>query len=176
MKSTKYLWVVCLIFLVSCASVRAPHGWVPSREKVKTDAFGGWIGVTDSSKVLLQGELIAMSDDSVFVLTKEGFRGVAKSRILSARLIIYNTTEGSYALWTFVGTLFTLTNGTFAVLTLPAMLISGIASTSTEAKRVNYVDYPANNWELLGRYARFPQGLPSDLETSSLTPRSTAKK
>jgi hypothetical protein len=176
MKSTKYLWVVFMIFMVSCASVRAPHGSVPSREKVKTDAFGGWIGVTDSSKVLIQGELIAMSADSVYLLNKDGFRGVAKSAIVSARLIIYNTSEGGYALWTFVGTLFTLTNGTFAVLTLPAMLISGIASTSTEAKRINYVDYPANNWKLLGRYARFPQGLPSDVEPSLLTPRARGKR
>jgi hypothetical protein len=176
MKSTRLsILLICLVY-VSCNSIRAPRGTVPRRIDIPHDAFGGWIGMQHSDSGLVQGELIAVGEDSIYVLADRQARAFPKAKIRTARLIIFRTTEGGYAAWTFFGSLFTLTNGYFLAVSLPATLIAGIATTSTEAQRINYIDFPVNKWEELGKFSRFPQGLPQDLDLSQLRARPNGKR
>jgi hypothetical protein len=176
MKKIKFLIVIICLVSGSCNSVRAPHGTVPLRTQLTDDAFGGWIGMEHRDSGLIQGELIAVSEDSVFVLQGKEAKGFAKARIGAARLIIFRTAEGGYAAWTFFGSLFTLTNGYFLAVSLPATLISGIATTATEAQRINYMDFPVNGWTELAKFSRFPQGLPREIDLSELKPRPKGKR
>ena len=165
---TILLTVICL----GCGSVKAPQGAVPTRVLLETDAYGGWIGVTGPNGEMTQGELIALTTDSVFVLDKNELHVIALGDVTAARLIMFKTAEGGYAVWTFLGSILTLTNGGFATFTLPATIISGVSTTFNEARRINYIDYPASSWAMIGKYARFPQGLPSNVDRTILKLRS----
>jgi hypothetical protein len=172
--SKNNILVVLLLILCCCNSVRAPRHSVPKRIDLDREAFGGWIGVRHAKSGLVQGELIAVTNDSVFIMESAGLQSLARTDIDSARVILFNTSEGSYGLWTFVGSLATISHGLFLVFTLPATLIAGIATTVNEANRINYVDYPATPWEKLHRYARLPQGIP-DGARGELKPRAVSK-
>jgi hypothetical protein len=88
-----------------------------------------------------------------------------------ARLIIFKNMIGAFGAWTFFGSLLTISNGYFLLFTLPTTLIMGISTIAGEAKRLNFLDYPANSFENLSKYARFPQGLPEGLNIADLRPR-----
>jgi hypothetical protein len=96
---------------------------------------------------------------------------IAKSQIDSARLIMYNTHALDYALWTTLGSVSTLSNGFYLAFTLPLWLLTGIPVSTGEARRQNYIDYPASGWAEMGKFARFPQGMPAGINPSSLWPR-----
>jgi len=166
------------ILLNGCGkSITAPHDAVPKRKSLPTDAFGGWISVTmKSSQKSFQGELIAINADSIYVMNNGKVQLEQISDVNSARIVLFKTSSEEYALWTFLGSLGTISNGAFLVFTFPLTLITGIATTSSESNRINYLDYPQNNWEELMKYARFPQGLPQGLNVGDLKPRSIIKQ
>ena|SRR5258708_2532525 len=165
------------MLLSGCSkSITAPHGSVPNRKSLSTDAFGGWINLTlKSSQKSFQGELIAINTDSIYVMTNGKVQREEISDVNSARLILYKTSSEEYALWTSLMSLGTISNGYFLVFTLPLTLIAGISTTNSESQRINYIDYPQNSWEELMKYARFPQGLPQGLDVGDLKPRSIVK-
>lgn len=175
MLKNKILIAFCVIVLCGCSTVKAPQGSVPRRKAIVTDAFGGWISV--SSKTIqstIQGELIAISSDSVLIMSESKVQVLSKVDIDNARIIFFNNESGAYSGWTFLNSLATISNGYFLVFTLPINLITGISTASGEAKRINYYDYPALTWEELNKYARFPQGLPDQVDTKEIKPRPIA--
>jgi hypothetical protein len=119
----------------------------------------------------LTGELIAVTGESLYVLTHSSPREISKEDIISARLVVYNTNTSEYVLWAILGSLSTISNGFYFVFTFPAWLLAGIPTSIGESKRNNYLDYPANSLEEMIKYSRFPQGLPAGIELSSLRPR-----
>ncbi len=164
--------IVCLLVLgAGCTAVRAPSGTVPKRKAITTDAFGSWIRLINYDRYVLQGELISATGESLLVLTQNGPREVSKEDIASARLIIYDTNTSEYVLWTMLGSVSTLSNGAFLIVTFPAWLLAGITTSSGESNRDNYLDYPGVSLDELIKYSRFPQGLPAGIDLSSLRPR-----
>lgn len=161
-----------LLMLDSCASVKAPKGSVPQREGLYEDAFGGWIqlNVTDeNSTVKYQGEFICVDRDSIYLLTRNNdLVHLAKEEVGTARLIFYNTETGKYAGWTTFGAISTASHGGFLTFTLPMWLIGGSSTTTGESRRENYLNYPPYTFEQLGKYSRFPQGLPAGLNLEQL--------
>jgi hypothetical protein len=165
------------LLLNSCGTVKAPHGSVPKRNALMTDAFGGWIELRlISPENFIAGEFIAIRDDSLYILTGGEIQKYAIPNVSSARVVLFKTESDSYGIWTFFGSLLTLSNGGFAVITLPSTLISGISTTVVEAKRINFLDYPSNNFDELKKFARFPQGMPEGINTTDLIPRPSLKQ
>jgi hypothetical protein len=159
-----------LLLFGSCTTVKAPQGSVPRRTELPAEAFGGWISVVHDNKTY-EGELIAISDDSVVLLNQNGNIFLSKDGIINARLIMYNTDYGRFAKWTVLGSFSSLSNGFFLIGTLPLWIIVGSSISSGEANRVNYIFYTGKGWEEINKFARFPQGLPSDFKIETLRPR-----
>jgi len=158
--------------LCCCATVRAPYSKVPKRLGIRTDAFGGWISLNlISNPHSVEGEFVAVSTDSLYVFVGEKLAAFPTSAITYARIVLYNNNSTGYAAWTAVGSITTIFNGYYAVFSLPLFLITGIATTVSESNRINYFDFPVNNWEELKKYARLPQGIPEGFNTAELRPR-----
>ncbi len=149
-----------IVISFSCRTVKAPPGAVPKRPGLETDSYGGWMIINPND-----GELIAIDENTIYLLPNDGkILKIDKSEVIYARLIFYNTHSSEFGAWTAIGSIFTISHGLFALFSLPMWLISGIVITSSEAHRVNYLDYPNTRWDIINRYSRFPQGIPPDLD------------
>ncbi|HEY2944210.1 MAG TPA: hypothetical protein VGN09_17375 [Vicinamibacteria bacterium] len=115
----------------------------------------------------VEGELIAVSDDRVYVLTDSGLVDVPHESVAKAILAAYATGEGQLAGWGALGTLSTLSHGIYLVITAPIWIIAGIMAAAGES-RAGLVRYPEKPLTSFRLYARFPQGLPAGLEASAL--------
>lgn len=166
------------MLLISCISVKAPQGSVPSRKDLHRDAFGGYITLAMSdmdTTWFVSGELIAVGTDSI-VVNPAGFATLFPiSAIDSARIIFFNTNADEFSAWSGLLILGTLSNGGYALITLPLATVTGIVTSTQEAKRINYLDYPEKNWNEIRKYARFPQGLPPGIRLDELAPRPSKK-
>ncbi len=81
-------WFVYLtvVFLASCTVVQAPMGTVPNRINTKIDAFGAWIQLRNK----IEGELIAVNPDTIYVLTiGNELKSIKKSDVGFARVIAH---------------------------------------------------------------------------------------
>ena len=165
--------VVAFGFLTGCLSSKAPRGWLPDAEEVAWQGYGGWAEVTVVSektnrirvKTNFMGELIALDDDSVYVLVDEGLRATSVDSVWRIRLFYYNSKWGELSGWTFLGILSTASHGWFAPLSAPIWLISGSMIASTRSKQPMLQYTVGHSKEILlfddmPKYARFPQGLP----------------
>lgn len=155
------LFAACILFTISCKTATAPKGTVPNRNGIAWDGRGGWITLSfaDSAREQINGEFLALGQDSVYIMNSETFSATPIADVRSARIIMYNTETTAYAIWTFLSSLLTISNGAFLILTLPLNLITGISTTVGESRRLNYFDYPENDWAELNKYTRFPQGI-----------------
>ncbi|QNH62956.1 hypothetical protein [Hymenobacter sediminicola] len=120
---------------------------------------------------LQQGELLALTPDTAYVLTTQGHvLHIPKTAIETAQLNIALTSNqpASLRAWAGLTNLLTLSHGLFMVFTLPLNI--GITSAvGTGAGRAYQVDYPQQiNWEEMNKFARFPQGLPRGVPLSQL--------
>ncbi len=164
------LCILAAGLLGGCASNRAPKGWLPEAEQAQIQAFGAWIWVEceiDSSVLEAEGEFIAETEDSVFVLTPDSLVAVATSRIVRVRLYTYDAKQGRLALWTTAGSLSTPSHGFFLILSLPLWVLTGSISTAAQS-RLPIEKLPPQSWHELRKFARFPQGLPEQLDRSRL--------
>jgi hypothetical protein len=160
--------LACLI--AGCASTMAPRDRLPRAIDAGRDARGGW-AVLDLGPAVprrIMGELIAVEQDSVCVLTESGFTSVARTEIARARVAGFESTWPLLAGWTAVGTASTLSHGFGLVLSAPIWLIAGTLST-IDASRAGILRHPPRDWSELAPYARFPQGLPAELRSGSLS-------
>lgn len=163
---------VLLILIVGCATNTAPRGWLDVPKASQSKTFGGWLEVEhgENSAKRVQGELIALSPDRVFVLTDDGLLEIPKTTISQAKLTAYDSGAVALGVWTFLGTLSTISHGFFLIISAPVWVIGGSAATAVQSHKP-VISYPKNSWEAFQRYARFPQGLPQGLERSSLLPK-----
>jgi hypothetical protein len=93
--------------------------------------------------------------------------GVAWLQVQRAELTGYDSQASELAAWTVLGTLSTASHGVGLILTAPFWVISGAASTAKQS-RCGYVRYPPAIREDFLPYARFPQGLPPEVDRSRL--------
>lgn len=174
MLSKSIIWAFVLVsLLMGCQTVRAPKGSVAKRKQLETDAYGGWLQLTfkDAGRKSLEGEFIAFSNDSVYLLVANTLFSFSASELQTARLIFFNNHSDSFTALTTGGTILGIANGYYGVITVPLVLVVGITTAAAEAKRINFYDYPEKSWEELARFSRFPQGLPVGLDTKLLKAR-----
>jgi hypothetical protein len=164
----------CLAAAVAgCARSPAPAGAVPWPAGAEADPYGAWIQVErQGGGGVVAGELLAVDPDTVFVLTWDGaVRGVPLDSVREATIAWYRGHATDLAAWTVVGTISTISNGVFLLLTAPMWLIAGSAATAAES-RAPLVRVPTRaDWTTARMYARYPAGLPPDLPRR-LAPRS----
>lgn len=180
---------ICVLLLVcsGCASTSAPVDWVPSAAEAQKEAYGAWADVTVQPEAIntgtgqeesvLRGELIAVSDEFLYVLTyRPEISGgghlvtVSRNDVVQVRLDRYDSAANLLALWPIFGALSTISHGAFLVLSAPIWIIGGGASVSRHSYAPIYT-YPSDAWDGLAGFARFPQGLPAGIETSDLRPK-----
>jgi hypothetical protein len=168
--SRRVLAALLAASLAGCASNPAPKGWLPPAVKAQEQAYGGWISLTcrkAEAVAHVEGELIAVSDDRVYVLTDTGLVEVPHESVAKATLAAYATGDGQLAGWSALGTLSTLSHGGYLLITAPLWIIAGITAAAGES-RAGLLHYPEKPLASFRPYARFPQGLPAGLEASAL--------
>ncbi len=170
-----------LVFMVSCASTVAPRGWVPKANELPRDVFGSWIEVITRDNKLITGELIAVQSDTLFV-AKDRLIAIPKDNIKVAKLIAYDMRNtGScigIILFTLLGTASTISHGFFLILTAPAWILTGTVSCLMYHMNPHaIITYPSvlpfrrTSLEDFKPFARYPQGLPPDIDRSLIRMR-----
>ena len=135
--------LMTLINIGSCATPRitAPKGWLPSTSVAQHEAFGGWISVRYVER-----------DTGDLVWKAHG------------ELIAINSNQ------IFILTAQELTS-------IPIDIISRVELAIVKSSGDSYIDsyrqmiYPAKPLEEFRAFARFPQGLPNDIDRESLKPK-----
>jgi hypothetical protein len=161
------------LLAAACQANPAPKQWLPTPDQAPAWTHGGWIDVVLRDSALRgaasfrAGELLAVSPDSVWVLTEQGAVGVAAADAGRATVIGWDPETYLLTAWTLIGTVSTLSNGAFLLFTAPAWLIGGGLTTAAQSKRP-VLRTDRNAWLELRLYARFPQGLPPGLDLTTL--------
>jgi hypothetical protein len=152
--------LIVSLHLTNCAITHAPMRWLPDPEDLPRDRYGAWVNI-EAKDGRTSGELIAISEDTVFVATTT-LQAIASRDVLSARLVRYNS-GGWMEAAVILGTLSTLSNGAFLIFTAPMWLIGGsIAAANRSFDPI--IDYPHRPLRDFTPYARFPQGLPPGVD------------
>lgn len=155
--------VLLLVFLSSCS---APQ-YVPKVEEVPFSAHGSHIEVQKNTKATIEGELIAVDVTGLTVLTDASkqlhivsFEDIEKFKLSYAQ-------PNSYA-WTIpVYTLSTLSHGVLLMITAPANIAITSVVTARGANAFTY-NQTVISYEDLRMFARFPQGIPPNIEPLSI--------
>ncbi len=152
--------------LVACAGNTAPAGFLVPPRLAQTEAYGGWVELLVTGGARVDGELIAVTADSVWVLGTASVV-VPVASVRQGKLTTTNAEVGNVAGATGLGVVSTISNGILLVFTMPLWIIVGTAAGSSQSyapeRRV-----PPLHWAELNGFARFPQGLPDGVSLASL--------
>ena len=178
MRGHSRAWLLlCAAAAAGCATSSAPRGFLRPPLEAQRSAYGGWIEVALArqpharTEETLSGELIAVGDDSIFVLGAAGLRAVAVPRIARARLMAYDAQYGALASWTLLGVLSTASHGVGLILSAPVWIVAGSAATAAQSHAPLRVVTRPGELPSLRPFARFPQGLPPSLGRRALSLR-----
>jgi hypothetical protein len=172
-KRNQFFLVLCALCAIGCASTTAPRQWLPRPDAAQKTAFGGWISVEYTEGGVtkqIDGELIAIHPDSIFVLAANNLVGIPAAQIAKAKLTAFDANTGPLILWSVLGTLSTLSHGAGLIISAPVWIISGTAATSAQSYTPQ-LSFPKKPWNEFRPFARFPNGLPRDLERRALQPK-----
>ncbi|HEU5304619.1 MAG TPA: hypothetical protein VFU40_08245 [Gemmatimonadales bacterium] len=155
-----------------CATNSAPEGWLLKPTDAQSAAYGGWIELTYGmeAKRRADGELIAVSADSVWVLGQGQALVIPTAAVAKGKLTAYAAQKGSLTAWTIAGSLATISNGAFLIFTAPMWIIGGSLAVGSES-RAPERSSPPLGWGELAPFARFPQGMPAGLDLTMLEAR-----
>lgn len=181
MKAAKRALAASVCLLTACASNTAPLGFFVSPEREQSQAYGGWIQLELANRTRVDGELIAATAESVWVLPSAPMvRGkvardttvlvLAVATIEEGFVTISDAEVGGVVGATASGVLSTISNGLVAVLTAPLWIIVGTAAGSSQSYTPRRT-VPPLHWADLAPYARFPQGMPAGVSLASLRPK-----
>jgi hypothetical protein len=162
----------------ACARNPAPRRWLAPAREAQADPYGAWIVVrgeaiaadgradarAKSVPVLASGELLAVGEDSVFVLSAEGrVEAVARTEARTATIAWYDGQSGLTARWAAIGALSTLSHGFGLILSGPIWILTGTIAAGADSRAPLVTVKYRTEWVEARAYARFPAGLPSGL-------------
>jgi hypothetical protein len=156
--------------LAGCAGHTAPKGWLPSAYEMRTESYGAWLSVSytqESFNVISEGELIAIDQDTLYVLENNLLIRIPLNQIMKAKLVAYKSEHGKLSLWTTAGAISSISHGMILVLSMPTWIIAGSLLTASQSN-VPIETIPSAKWHRIRKYARFPQGLPAGFELMEL--------
>jgi hypothetical protein len=153
----------------SCAGWRVPNSERAAQEEAITGGKGARACLRLSSGAEVRGELISAEGVYIWLLRDDGrLVNFPVESVRDASLGVFQTREAELTAWTIVGALSTVSHGAYIIFSLPLWLLVGIPSAYVESRR-GFIAYPQYSWQVLGRYARFPQGLTEDMKESLLS-------
>ena len=169
-RGTGSLGLTLLVLAATGCGVPGPEGYLPTPTEAGSHAFGGWIELRISGTPeaeVLEGELLAASADTLWILGVDGAWNVPTSAVLDGELTGYDPQAGRVAILAVLGTLSTASNGGFLIFTAPAWILTGIFASRGQAN-LPRISLPPEGWLELAPFSRFPQGLPEDLDPARL--------
>jgi hypothetical protein len=151
-----------------CVKTPVPSTWplAASAKDGVIETYGSWIRLGEIS-----GELIAIELPKIWVLTDQGrIVVVSAAEVAQADLIVYRNSADTIGTLSVLGTLSTASHGFGAALSAPIWIIAGICASSFESGN-GWLKFPGTDWNEFKKFARYPQGLPKDLDLSLLKPK-----
>ena len=172
------LLFISSLLISGCGTSYAPDNWLPETDDVPQSTHGGWITVvtqevksqSDEEWMQYSGEFIALDEDNVYVLY-DSLYIIAKEKIVNSVIDLDQKNTAIYALWVGLGSLSTISNGAYGLITLPLWLLGGIPTAAGESYRdMHAEEYPSEiYWSDINKFSRFPQGVDS-INLSKLQP------
>ncbi len=168
-----------ILFLSGCGTTFIPANYRHTPGGAKRAITGSWTEVklkhTDitESETSLSGELIAIQSDTMYILTAMGLKDINTSNIAVADLYLFVNQAEKNA--TITGLLYIpdilaaiiIGEPAFLLLGVPWIITGTIISVVEGSAHLNKLNYPGKNQlSELKKFARFPQGLPSDIDKS----------
>jgi hypothetical protein len=152
-----------------CVGNSAPKSWLPKPAEAQASAYGGWIELTyvQTAEQRADGELIAVSADSVWLLSENEALVIPTAAVKAGKLTAYAAQKGGLVGWTLLGALATISNGAYLLLTAPMWIIGGSLAVGSESRAPQRKISPLA-WAELAPFARFPQGLPEGIDVTTL--------
>jgi hypothetical protein len=161
--------------LAGCTASPAPKAWLASPQAAESTAFGGWVVVElerGGDRPAISGELIAIGEDSIHVLSASNLVSLALTSTDRVSLWGYDSQWHSLGTWTAVGTVSAASHGLVLAATGPLLWIIPGSLLTGAASRDAVVSTPRGaSWKDLRAYSRFPAGLPPDLDRAALRPK-----
>jgi hypothetical protein len=110
----------------------------------------------------IEGELLGIDHEYLYVLAKDGTTAIARADVVSVSLQMYSPSgAGTAAVWTLLGALSTVSHGYYAVFTAPTWAVVG-GGTAIVMATAGSESAARDELGQLFQFARFPQGLPPD--------------
>lgn len=144
---------------------------------VSTNPYGSYIEIKILQKQY-EGEFIVFTNDSLFVLTLTDLIAISKNDIVSFEIILAQN-KSKYLLTAvlvsmipaFLGMLVHSDySSEFLVLGLTTGVLGGLAALIESQRLATIIKYPypVSDLSLIMKYARFPAGIPEELDIYSL--------
>lgn len=155
--------IVLLIHLGGCT---AP-AYVPKPANVDLSARGSYITLNvkgrESRNTYIKGELIAVSDEKVYILKgKETIKQLDSVRVDHIRHYKFRFAKPSRFNWSVpIYSLASISHGWFIPISTPINILLTSIIAGGPGYKYNQTEIPIG---LLNRYARFPQGIPEGLD------------
>jgi len=165
----RWLSLGTAVACAGCAGNSAPEGWLPKPVEAQAGAYGGWIELryNQATEQRADGELIAVSAESVWVLSGNQGLVIPTAGVKRGKLTAYAAQKGAVTTWAVLGTLSTISNGWFLIFTAPMWIIGGPLAVGSESRAPERKSPPLA-WGELAAFARFPQGMPEGIDLSAL--------
>ncbi|GAA4945425.1 hypothetical protein GCM10023314_18240 [Algibacter agarivorans] len=160
-----YIILLCTAsFLLACSSPK--HVTTPQNLKYKVNGFYAKADVNGSHKDV-SGEIIEVSKNEIKLLQEGTLQPLQKDMIQSCVISVSLTVNNPKKIntWASLVNIASLGHGVFGIISLPINL--GVTASITNSKYD--LKYPDNiSWDEIYKFARFPQGIPNDLDTKKL--------
>ena len=168
------VWLVLMatsvLALPGCAGNPVPRELPVSAAEAQRAVRGGWVTVEAKQTsgghrrmLVAEGELIAVDESTIHVLTANGLQSVRVEPGLRVRVVRYRSSSRSLAWWAVAGGLSTLSHGWYLVMTAPMWAVGGVIAATVEGRAAIAHDVAGAR-----SFARFPQGLPPGLDPRAL--------
>jgi len=160
--------VIAAFLAVVDGSCTTPE-YLPTHDKIDENQYGSYIEVYLKKGSYVNGELIAIDSNTIFVLPESESnisRGVVEAQISDVHHFLLRYAKPKHYGWAIpLSVLTCITHGYFAVLTLPANLIVTI-SVAVGGENAFRYNSRTMSFDKLRMFARFPQGIPHDINVA----------
>lgn len=174
---------ICIGIDYGCQPMMVPEGYRMPPKQINKSITGSWIDVSVvpnpsiDSIIMLSGELIAVEDNMTFhILTGgEGLISLNRNRISAAKLYLFS--NPNISLLGFPGLIPNIIGavslaeyaGGFLLMGIPLFATSLALTIADHQDSNSTLRYPEkNSLKEFSIHARFPQGLPPDLQKEKL--------
>lgn len=167
LKAFKAEYLIILTGLIIGFSSCSPIKKLPEPAEVGAHKYGAIIRMQTAYGATLQGELIAVTDSSIFFLSQYGLTEIKPNEMRNAELRVAMTHGrlSTIYIWGSLNILNSLIYGWLSVFAFPANLAVSTITMSSANRSYYYI--PLLEYDLLQvlpKFARFPQGFPEGLD------------